>query len=91
MREVSPPPEDLHDQVGVCDVEPVPPRGDHNEDIADLMVSVVAIVQLPGSIIVSCKAVIAKESGELLHEREDLAVKERPWCVCVVDGNDTNG
>lgn len=91
LRELGPPPEDVHDDVGVDNVELVPGGGNQDEGVAHLVVRAVPVADLPRAEVVPREAVAAQDPGELLDLGEDLAVQQRPQRVGVVDGDDAEG
>lgn len=85
-REITPTLEDLRDSLGVAQLEVILARGDEENGIAQLLVSSVAIPDLPSSPIEAGEGARAERYPS--DQLGDFAVDDQPQGVPAVEGED---
>lgn len=62
---IIPPTNNIHHDIRVADIQPVATRCNQHKDIAELMMRVIPVIQLPAHPIVPCKCAFAKNSFDI--------------------------
>lgn len=69
----------------MTDIQPVPARRDQHEDIAELMMRVISVVQLPAHPIVPRKGTFTENSLDIV---QNASVNKHPKVVEMADRDD---